>query len=152
MPDTQQAGYDSKLYVNATLLTADPEVVITDAHAGWKEVSLAKDISEPDERNKIEWENRKGWQIGGVGSRRYAVEFEATYDSDDPAIVILEAAYIAGTAIAVAMMDEAITTGNGMWANVKIVSFSKSNPMAGDRSVSVTTVLDGKGHYTQTNP
>jgi len=144
---TEQSGYDTIVYVGDVVLAAGTAPLAVT----WDEIDLAKDISEPDERNKIEWENRQGWQIGSVGSRRYAIEFEATYDSDDSAMASLEAAYIAGTVISMAVMDGNIVTegSKGMCANVKVVTFAKSNPMAGDRSVSVTVVLDGTDHQCQ---
>lgn len=81
-----------------------------------------------------------GWRATEPTLKEGSIEFEMVYDPADAGFTKILSAWLNRTAIALAVLDAAqdVVGTMGLWADFKVLSFSKSEPLEEGQTVSVT--------------
>ena len=81
-----------------------------------------------------------GWRATEPTLKEASIEFEMVYDPGDTGFTKFLGAWLNRTVLAVAILDGAKDTVGtmGLWADFKVTSFTKSEPLEEGQTVSVT--------------
>lgn len=81
-----------------------------------------------------------GWRATEPTLKEGSIEFEMVYDPADAGFAKILGCWLNRTVIAVAILDAAkdVAGTMGLWADFKVISFSKSEPLEEGQMVSVT--------------
>ena len=137
---SKKLGMECKLYVGAAVL-ADGVV-----SGSWTECTAARDVTLNLDANEADLTTRgnAGWRATRATLRDASVDFDLLWDSADGAhaatVEKIRAAYFAGTALAMAIMDGdiVISDNEGFGANWYITAFNRSEPLEEGVVISVT--------------
>lgn len=83
-----------------------------------------------------------GWEANIAGLKTGSVDFSIMYDKEDADYQALNAAFIAGTALAFFFSDGA---GNGLIGDFVVTNFSESQPLNDAVSIAVTLSVSDAG-------
>jgi hypothetical protein len=119
-------GLEGKLYYGDAGSTASNELKNT------KDVTLNLDSSEAD----VTTRGNNGWRATVAALKDASIEWAMIWDTDDAGFTAIKSAYLNGTPIALAVLDD--TDGEGLDADFAITSFSREEPLEEAMSVSVT--------------
>lgn len=141
-------GMNGKMYflstgTRATWGTADSDGINQgSAPANLTELSNAKDVTLNLDEGEADVTTRgnNGWRATEPTLKDGSVEFEMQYDSADAGFAKILGAWLQRTVIAMAILDgdKAVAGTMGLWADFKVISFSKSEPLEEGQTVSVT--------------
>jgi hypothetical protein len=141
-------GLDAKMYylgsgVRATWGAADPDDIHEGAApANLTEMGNVRDLTLNLEEGEADATTRAnaGWRATEPTLKEGSVEFEMVYDTSDEAFNKFFAAWNKRTAIACAILDgDKATAGTqGLWADFKVINFTKSEALEDVQLVSVT--------------
>lgn len=106
-----------------------------------RDVSLNLEVGEAD----VTTRGNNGWRAFEPTLKDGGVEFEMIHDPADAGYAALLGAWLNGTTIALAVLDgdKATADVTGLWADFKVMNFSKTEPLEEGQKVSVT-VKPGK--------
>ena len=128
---TARIGLEARIYFSTTSVGAIPT---------WTEIKTARDVTLALEHGEAEVKHRGSpWTKVLLGHKNASVEFEITYDKTDAGYQALRDAWINKTDLALAIMDELITTSGaeGLQADFKVVRFTRNEPLEESLTVSV---------------
>ena len=141
-------GMDAKLYYLSTGERASWGTADTDGiHEGSAPASLiemgnARDVTLNLEQGEADVTTRSnsGWRATEPTLKEGSVEFEMIYDPADAGFTKVLGAWLNRTPIAMAILDGAKDLAGvmGLWADFKVISFTKSEPLEEGQTVSVT--------------
>lgn len=132
-------GMNAKLYYSATALTgsnqaawiAGPPTEVTNV----RDVNLNLETGEAD----ITTRDNSGWQATAPTLKNGSVDFEMVWKTTDTVLDAIEAAWSAGTEVALFVTDGGLTAGyKGLLSNFTVTNFSRSEPLAGAVLYAVT--------------
>ncbi|MCA9249808.1 MAG: hypothetical protein KDA54_01620 [Phycisphaerales bacterium] len=143
-----QIGMDGKMYFlstgsRATWGTADGDGINQGAApSNLTEIGNARDVTLNLEQGEADVTTRSngGWRATDPTLKDGSVEFEMIYDPTDAGFTKILASWLARTTIAMAILDGDKATAGvmGLWADFKVINFSKSEPLEEGQTVSVT--------------
>jgi len=141
-------GMNAKMYflstgTRATWGTADGDGVHEGAAPGnLTEMGNVRDVTLNLEQGEADATTRtnNGWRATEPTLKEGSVEFEMVWDHADPAFVKFFKAWLNRTVIACAALDgdKAVADVEGLWADFKVISFTKNEPLEDVQLVSVT--------------
>ena len=101
-----------------------------------RDVTLTLEAGEAD----ITTRGNGGWRATRAALRDASVEFELVWDGEDAALEAIRDAYLAGSELALAVMDGDIATvgSEGFCANFVVTGFNRGEPLEEAITVSVT--------------
>ena len=139
MSDNFTLGMDCKLYRCATLLDGDTN---TPALATWIELDNAKDVTVNLETGEADITTRanNGWRATAATLKDGSIEFEMLWKPADAGFAALQAAWAAGSEIAIAALDGADDAdgSEGLASNFTVTNFSRNEPLEEAVTVNVT--------------
>jgi len=139
MSENFTLGMDCKLYRCATLLDGDTN---TPDLATWIELDNAKDVTVNLETGEADITTRanNGWRATAATLKDGSIEFEMLWKPADAGFAALQAAWAAGSEIAIAALDGADDAdgSEGLASNFTVTNFSRSEPLEEAVTVSVT--------------
>lgn len=124
-------GMNAELYRAAAVLTGQlPADVVG---ASWTEITNCKDVTFSGETAEADVTTRAnaGWRATAATLKDGSVEFVMQQKDTDAALTAIRTAWLAGTEIALAVMDRAITTVGcqGFVSNFTVTNFSRAEPL-----------------------
>ena len=125
-------GVDAKLYLDASGVGGSSWVLIPNA----RDVGVPMDAEEADTTTRGD----DGWKTYLQGLRDAGIEFEMLQDAlDTTGLQVIRDAYLNGTVLGMAVMDQAIATigAQGLQADMIVTGFSPSQPLSGSAVVAV---------------
>jgi len=126
----RKLGMNCKLYRGAALLDGD---TVTPATASWTELDDVRDLTLNLQKGEADMTTRAndGWRAIWPTLKDGTIEFEALWDPDDAGFAALLSAWKNDTEIALACMDQAITTegAEGLASNFHVLDCSRSEPL-----------------------
>ena len=129
-------GMNGKLYYDATALLDTPDT------GDWTLITNATNVTTSTETGETDVTTRanSGWRATATTLKDATIELELLYKAVDLAFDALEAAWEAGTEIAIAAMDGLIATvgSKGLAGNFIVSSFTRSEPLEEGMTVTVT--------------
>ena len=132
-------GMNCKLYFGDTQLDGVTETAAT---MDWTELDNALDVNLNLSTGEADITSRanNGWKATAATLKDGSVEFEMIWKPGDAGFAAIQAAWAAGTEIAIAAMDGAITTAanRGLVSNCTVTNFSRSEPLEEAVKASVT--------------
>lgn len=133
-------GLDAKLYRLSTgTRAAWPG---TGSPSNLDEIPNVRDLTLNLSRAEADVTTRgsNGWRVTVGALKDASLEFEMVWDPADTDFVAIRDAFMNGTTIALAALDQAkATTGaQGLWADWRVTGFSKTEPLEDAQKVSVT--------------
>jgi len=138
---TTKTGLDGKLYVSAT----------THETGGitWSELDLLEQLGHEDSRAEATFRNRRSVIArSSAGTREIAYVVTCTYHSTDAVVELLRDAYENGTTIALAVMDDDITTVGTKGNYLDVEVFTDQKPEDLDEFDSIEFKLKPSGRST----
>jgi len=133
-------GKDCKFYYSGSLLTGEAGGLPADL--SWNEITNVKDLTLNLETGEADVTTRGsgGFRSSAPTLKDGGIEFEMLWDTADAAFTAIQAAWAAGSELAMAAMDGAIGTSGkqGLAANFVVTNFSRSEPLEEGVTVSVT--------------
>ena len=112
------------------------------APAGLTEMGNVRDVTLNLEEGEADVTTRanNGWRATEPTLKEGSVEFEMAYDTADAGFTKILGAWLNRTVIAMAILDaDKDTVGTmGLWADFKVISFTKGEPLEEGQTVSVT--------------
>ncbi len=145
---TTLLGLNAKLYYlssgeRATWGTADADNIHEGAApANLVEMGNARDVTLNLEQGEADVTTRanNGWEATEPTLKKGSIEFEMIYDPADQGFTKVLAAWLSRTPIAMAALDGSkdVAGTMGMWADFKVISFTKSEALQEGQAVSVT--------------
>lgn len=135
-------GMDAKLYYDESGVDVGTWVLIDNV----KDVTLNLEDGEAD----VTTRGNDGWKATVGTLKDASVDFEMVWDTSDAAFTAIKDAFINKTTIGIAVMDGLIDTNGsqGLTANCRVTSFSRSEPLEEAITVNVTM----KPTYSTTAP
>ncbi len=129
-------GMEAKLYFDSTPLTGAPSTGTWTELANTKDLTLNLETGESD----ITTRANNGWRATAATLKDGSIEFEMLWDPDDAGFTAIQTAWANSAEIAVAAMDDDITTSGsqGLAGNFTVTNFSRSEPLEEAITVSVT--------------
>ena len=123
-------GYEAKLYYKVGGLSGG---------GTWTELTLVRDatLNMPKGEGDVTTRGSGGYKQTKGGLRDVSIEFELLADTDDAGFDAIQTAYQDNTTIAIAAMNGAIATGEGLQVDCEIFDFSRSEPLEGPQTVTV---------------
>ena len=130
-----QAGFNGTLYIGTQ----------GNGDSASDEICDAKDVTINLTGETFETSSRctAPWKSFIAGWREWSVDFTLVHENNKAAIDAIEAAFLAGTAISVRLIDE---DGDGYYGDVIVTNFTREEPMGDAMGRSVT--LQGTGAPT----
>ncbi len=126
-------GKDAKLYFCADGIGGTPL---------WTELTNVKNVDVSLQKGEADVTTRgnNGWKASVGTLKEGSIEFEMVWDTDDTGFAALQAAYFNDTAIGIAAMDGDVTEAGrqGLWADMAVIDFSRSEPLEEALTVKVT--------------
>ncbi len=130
-------GRDAKLYYSATPITVDAA-----STGGWSEVTLVRDLTTPMDADESDVTTRAsgGWTLTRASHRGATIDFDLLWDSDNAGQVAIRDAFLAGSAVSLAVMDGdiAVAGSEGLAANFSILGFGRGEPLREGMTVAVS--------------
>lgn len=126
-------GVDAKLYLDASGVGGSSWVEVTNV----RDVGIPMDAEEADATTRADG----GWKTYLQGLRDAGLEFEMLQDATDTTMLqAIRTAYLNGSVIGMAAMDQAIATAGaqGLQCDMIVTGFSPSQPLSGTAVVAVT--------------
>ncbi len=112
------------------------------APSGLTELGNVRDVTLNLEEGEADVTTRanNGWRATEPTLKDGSVEFEMAYDPADAGFVRILGAWLKRTPVPMAILDAAkdVVGTMGLWADFKVISFSKSEPLEEGQMVSVT--------------
>jgi predicted secreted protein len=114
----------------------------------WETLSNAKDVTLSLETAEADATTRanNGWRATVAGLKDGSVEFEMVWDTGDAGFTAVKDAFMNNTVLGLKVLDGA--TGEGLVADFNIFQFSRSEPLDGLITVSVSAKIA----YSETPP
>ena len=132
-------GMSCKLYRCATLLDGTTN---TPALATWIEQDNVKDLTLNLETGESDITTRanNGWRATAATLKDGSIEFEMLWKPSDAGFAAIQAAWAAGTEIALAALTGAddVAGSEGLASNFTVTNFSRNEPLEEAVTVSVT--------------
>lgn len=124
-------GLDCKLFYN---------VVGIGGGGTWEELSNAKDVTLGVETGEADATTRgnNGWKATVATLKDASIEFEMVWNTDDAGFQAIKDAWLNKTPIGIAALDGALNSGEGLVADMMVMNFSRSEPLEGVATVSIT--------------
>lgn len=116
-------GKDAKIYQGAALA----ELAVLTEMSNVKDVNLTLEAGSADVSTRA----NSGWRAKAVTLRELTAEFEMVWLPDDPSFAAILAAFLAGTTLELAILDQARTVSGaqGPKGSFVITSCSRSEPL-----------------------
>jgi len=143
-----QLGMNGKMYYLAsgtrdTWGTANADgIYVGSAPASLTEMGNVRDVTLNLEEGEADVTTRanNGWRATEPTLKDGSIEFEMVYDPTDAGFSKILGAWLNRTVIPMAILDAAkdVAGTMGLWADFKVISFSKSEPLEEGQMVSVT--------------
>ena len=129
-------GMEAKLYFDSTPLAGAPSTGTWTELANTKDLTLNLETGESD----ITTRANNGWRATAATLKDGSIEFEMLWDPDDAGFTAIQTAWANSAEIAIAAMDDDITTSGsqGLAGNFTVTNFSRSEPLEEAITVSVT--------------
>ncbi len=112
------------------------------APSGLTEMGNVRDVTLNLEEGEADVTTRanNGWRATEPTLKEGSVEFEMAYDPGDAGFTKVLGAWLNRTAVAMAILDadKDLVGTMGLWADFKVISFSKGEPLEEGQMVSVT--------------
>ncbi len=112
------------------------------APVGLTELTNVRDVTLNLEEGEADVTTRanNGWRATEPTLKEGSVEFEMAYDPADAGFVKILGAWLNRTLLPMAILDASkdVDGTMGLWADFKVISFSKSEPLEEGQMVSVT--------------
>lgn len=122
--------------------------------SAWLDVDLAQSVTVTMEKGEIGANSRgnSGWNSTLDGRRDATLEFEMLWEPGDAAFEAIKDAWLpAGDGfVGVCAMDEDTASGEGVFGDFSILSWTKNEPDDGAQTVSVSMKIRTYGGYTTT--
>jgi hypothetical protein len=126
-------GQDAKIYFCAAGIGGTPV---------WTEIGNVKDVTLNLQKAEADVTTRgnNGWKATVGTLKDGSVEFNMIWDTTDAAFNAFQEAYFDNTVIGVAVMDGDIETNGsqGLWADMMVTDFTRSEPLEDAITVKVT--------------
>ncbi|MBN2585005.1 MAG: hypothetical protein JXL80_18230 [Planctomycetes bacterium] len=136
-------GKDAKLYFCAAGIGGTPT---------WTELVNVKNVDVNLQKGEADVTTRgnNGWKASVGTLKEGSIEFEMVWDTEDAGFTAIQTAYFNDTAIGIAAMDGPVATAGsqGLWADMAVIDFSRSEPLEEALTVKVTL----KPTYSATAP
>lgn len=127
-----KVGLDGRAYYSAAGIGTPTWVEIK-----CRSVSSPLSKGEADVSSRPAGSTAKAFKLSKGTLIEFAPEIEMVADTENPAYLVLRAAFLSGAAIGMAFMSEEITTpgSEGVWADVEVMEMSREEPIEGEMVV-----------------
>jgi hypothetical protein len=129
-------GMEAKLYYRAA---GNENPIVA---ANWTELDNSKDVTLNLETGEADVTTRanNGWKATAATLKDGSVEFTMVWDTADAGFNAIQAAWFAGSSIALAVMDGdlSVAGSQGLVADFAIINFSRDEPLEEAITVKVT--------------
>ena len=147
MAATYKLGMDAKIYYGTAAASASAAAALTPATLtvmnNVRDVTLSHETGEAD----ITTRGNSGWRATAATLRECTVEFEMVWNSSDTGFAAIQAAWLAGNSIALAIITGAASQDEGPIGNFSITNFSRNEALEEAITVSVTCKLSLWGSW-----
>lgn len=136
-------GFDAKIFRLTTGTRASWAVGGADgpAPSNLSEITNVMDNNLGLESDEVDVTTRAlaGWKGTQGGLKNGSVEFQMLWDPTDTHFTALQAAWLAGTNVALAVLDgdQDDVGSQGLWADFQVISFTRGEPIADKLTASV---------------
>jgi len=118
------------------------------AGGNWAELTNAKDVTLNVEKGEADATTRanSGWKATVAALKDGSIEWEMVWDTDDAGFTAIKNSFFDDTIIGLQILDT--DGGEGLQADFMVTNFSRSEPLEGVMTVSVTVKIT----YSATPP
>jgi len=143
MPENYQLGMDAVMYWGS----AAAELAAMTELDNVRDVTVNLEAGEADVTTRA----NSGWRATAATLRECSVDFEMVWKPGDPAFEALKDAYLAGTLIELAVLDQDRETAGaqGPKGSFAITSFSRNEALEEGITVSVTAKLSAFDEWVE---
>jgi len=123
-------GLGAKLYRNAAASGTPSWVLINNV----RDLTLNLETGEAD----VTTRGNNGWRATMATLKDASLEFEMVWDTEDANFTVIRNAFLGNQSIRLAVLDDFMGDGQGIYARWMITAFSRNEPLEEAITVSVT--------------